>query len=188
MHPRIRELLDHLAHNRAKLRAAVDSVAPHLRERRPAPERWSVAEVLEHLVIVEGALARRRTSQVAAAGAEGLGPDHETTPVVPTLNTAFVLNRTKRIVATEAARPRGGSDATSAWAALEQSRERLRAALLGADGLALGSISMSHPALGELNMYQWIAFVGTHEARHAAQIREIGAALTTPAEGASGSS
>ena len=31
---------------------------------------------------------------------------------------------------------------------------------------------------GPLDLYTWFAFIGAHEARHAAQIREIGAALT----------
>jgi hypothetical protein len=36
---------------------------------------------------------------------------------------------------------------------------------------------LPHPALGVLDGYQWLAFVGTHELRHANQIREIGEAL-----------
>lgn len=174
MHPRIQELHDHLAHYRAELRAAVDSVPIALRERRPAPERWSVAEVLEHLAIVEARVTESFTKQVAAARAKGLEPDSETTPVVPTLDMAFVFDRTNRLVASEASRPRGASDARTAWAALEQSRERLRAALLDADGLALGAVVMPHPVFGELNAYQMVAFVGGHEGRHTAQVREIG--------------
>jgi hypothetical protein len=27
--------------------------------------------------------------------------------------------------------------------------------------------------LGEINLYQWILFVGSHEVRHTAQVREI---------------
>jgi hypothetical protein len=38
-------------------------------------------------------------------------------------------------------------------------------------------VVVPHPALGDQNLYQWIAFVGAHESRHAAQIREIAAAL-----------
>ncbi|HEX5438301.1 MAG TPA: DinB family protein [Gemmatimonadaceae bacterium] len=174
MHPRIQELLDYLAHHRADLRAAVDSVPADLRDRRPAPERWSVAEVVEHLAIVEGRITDGFIKQVAAARAKGLGPDTETAPVVPALDVAFVLDRTNRLIAAEVARPRGESDSRAAWAALERSRERLRAALVDADGLALGRVRTMHPVLGEMGLYQLIAFVGAHEGRHAAQVREIG--------------
>jgi hypothetical protein len=30
-----------------------------------------------------------------------------------------------------------------------------------------------HPAWGPLNLYQWLAFVGAHEARHLAQISAL---------------
>ena len=51
-------------------------------------------------------------------------------------------------------------------------RRELTAAIAAADGLALGRVSAPHPALGQFNGYDWIAFAGTHVARHAAQIRE----------------
>ncbi|HEX6967185.1 MAG TPA: DinB family protein [Gemmatimonadaceae bacterium] len=176
MHPRIQELLDHLTHHRAELRRAVDGVPAERREQRPAPDRWSVADVLEHLAIVEDRIADGFTKQVAAARASGLGQDAETSPVVPTLDMKRLLDRRRRVTAVEVTHPRGMS-ANAAWSALEQSRARLRAALLDADGLALGTLTATHPVLGEMNLYQRIAFIGGHEARHAAQIREIGAAL-----------
>lgn len=182
MHPRIKELLDHLEHHRVELRRAVDAVPADLRAQRPAPDRWSVAEVLEHLSIVESRITDGFVHQVSAARATGLGRDLETSPVVPTLDTTVLLDRTNRITAIEAVRPHGMS-ASAAWSALEQSREQLRAALLDADGLALSTLTARHPVLGEMNLYQRIAFVGGHEARHAAQIREIGAALAAPASG-----
>jgi hypothetical protein len=45
--------------------------------------------------------------------------------------------------------------------------------LNASDRLALGTLSMPHPLFGPLSAYHWLAFVGGHEARHAAQIREI---------------
>lgn len=45
------------------------------------------------------------------------------------------------------------------------------------DGLALGSVTAPHPVLGEIDVYQWLLFLGAHEGRHADQVREIGEAL-----------
>ena len=42
-----------------------------------------------------------------------------------------------------------------------------------AEGRALDQVKKPHPVLGELDGYGWISFVASHEARHAAQIREI---------------
>jgi hypothetical protein len=52
------------------------------------------------------------------------------------------------------------------------------------DGLALGALRWAHPALGELDLYQYILFIGQHEARHARQIVEIGELLEAGLTGA----
>ena len=81
--------------------------------------------------------------------------------------------RSLRVTAPDETRPISDSDAASAWAALEQSRQALRAAVISGDGLALSEVKHPHPVLGEINLYQWILFVGSHEVRHTAQVREI---------------
>ena len=67
---------------------------------------------------------------------------------------------------------------TAAWSILERARAALRQAVLAADGRALSEVSAPHARLGTLNLYQWLIFLGTHEGRHAAQIREIAETLT----------
>jgi hypothetical protein len=74
--------------------------------------------------------------------------------------------------------PRGDRTAAQALAALAVSREALLAAIRTGNGLALGELTFVHPLLGSLDLYQWILFVGQHEARHAEQIAEIGRGLT----------
>lgn len=59
----------------------------------------------------------------------------------------------------------------------------LRAALAEADGLALGTITHVHPVLGEIDLYQWILFVGQHEERHIGQIVEVVSAASASAAG-----
>lgn len=177
MHPRTSEVLDHLDTNRAALERALAGVPEALRERRPAPERWSVAEVIQHLALVEGRITQLLASLIDEARAAGLGPENETSPVTPTLDLAGLANRSSRITANEASQPRANLDADAAWAMLEQRRAELRALVHSADGLALEQVTALSPTRRELNAYQWILFVGGHEARHTAQIREIAAEL-----------
>lgn len=181
MNPRTAKLFEHLDHHRANLRTAVDEIPPKLRSQRPAPERWSVIELLEHVNLVERRLTYLLNQWVAEAREQGLGPGEETHPTPP-VNLEIVLNRGYQITASEAVRPRGELDEAAAWAALEEARENLKATVLGFEGLPLGGVIRPHPAIGPLNFYQWVEFVGWHEARHTAQIRENGAALA----GASG--
>ena len=178
MHPRIRELLDHLDAERAVLRQAFEEVPPEVRERVPASGRWSAAGVIEHLAIVEQRVARQLAEKIAAARAEGLGAETANDPVLPSLDLTRIRNRETRATAPDATHPKGLS-AEAAWSALERAGEELRATLRSADGLALGSIEHPHPRFGSISLYHWFAILGSHEARHAAQIREDAAAART---------
>lgn len=173
MHARIEETLEYIDTERAELRAAVELVPPALREQPPGPDRWSVAQVLQHLSLTENQVGRLVNKRIVGARAEGLGPELETSPVLDTKQAARIADRSHRATAPEDISAPADVDAASAWAALEQSRKALRAAVLSGDGLALSEVKHSHPAVGEIDLYQWILFVGSHEARHAAQIREI---------------
>ena len=66
-HPRIQELLNHLQRQHGGLLQAIDQVPPPLRDRRPALDRWSVADVMQHLALVEGRLARTLGDRVTLA-------------------------------------------------------------------------------------------------------------------------
>ncbi|HKI05231.1 MAG TPA: DinB family protein [Thermoanaerobaculia bacterium] len=178
MNPRTTQLFEHLDHHRANLRKTVDEIPPELRHRRPAPERWSAVEILEHLALVERRLTYLFNQWLAEARETGLPPEGETDPG-PAVNLEIVLNRGYQVTASEAVQPHGKLDEAAAWTALEEARRDLKALVQDCEGLPLGGIVRPHPnpALGRLNFYQWVEFVGWHEARHTAQIGENGSLL-----------
>lgn len=172
MHARSRELLDHLDSQRAILHAAFNAVPAAARNRPPAPDRWSPAGIVEHLAIIEARVASALSARIASARADGVGVDTSSEPVLPTIDLERVVSRTTRVNTPEMSHP-SGLDAETAWAALERAGEAVRETLGSADGLALGTITHPHPFFGALSLYEWFALIGSHEARHAAQIREI---------------
>ena len=185
MHPRTDEVLTHLEYYRSVLHKAVEEVPPARREERPAPDRWSVAEILEHIGIVEGSITRLLRKQFDEVRATGLGPEQDAGPVVPSVPVPLVLDRSFRIEANPRVLPTSSLTADAAWQALEDRRRALREFVVAADGLALGDviIPVPHPRLGPLNGWQWLVFLGAHEGRHAGQIRELaqaGAAARSP--------
>jgi uncharacterized damage-inducible protein DinB len=177
MHPRLIELVNYATTQRARLLSAVSLVPEPLRQRRAQPDCWSTAEVLEHLHRVERSIARLLAHGLERASVEGIGPDSESDSVMAWLDAFQLVRRTARISAPEWVRPRGEYSAAQALAALAESRQALLMGIRALDGLALGKLTQSHPLLGSLNLYQWILFVGQHEARHAAQIEEIAGRL-----------
>jgi hypothetical protein len=171
-------MLRHLDENRAVLRAAVDGVPRNVRETRPAPDRWSVAEVLEHLTRVETGLTRLLTKRLAEADTtSAFPPDAETSSVVATINNELLVDRRHKITAGERVAPTGEMTADTAWAALETSRQGLKALVSSYEGRDISSVTLPHPVLGPINAFQWFVFIGTHEARHARQITEVGQSL-----------
>jgi uncharacterized damage-inducible protein DinB len=186
MHPRLEEVLNYLDSERSALRDAVGLVPAQLRDQSPGPDRWSVAQVLQHLVIIEKRIGRGLTKWVGDAKAGGLGPEVETSSVLHSLDLALIGDRSRRRNAPDEVAPKGDLDAASAWTALEQTRAALRAGVMPGDGLALSEVIQPHPVLGPINLYQWLLFVGAHEARHTGQVREIAAELSAAANTATG--
>ena len=160
-----------LTADRERLREAVDRVPARARDTKPAPGRWSTAEVLEHLALVEGRVLMM------------LGPLAQTAPLIdagpptgaPPLDRTPLLNRHTRVEAPPQIQPTGAVSAIDAWASLQNTRVQLLTLLdtIDAERRDLTQVSRQHPVLGPLDGYQWIAAVGGHEARHALQILEI---------------
>jgi hypothetical protein len=138
--------------------------------RRADPSGWSVAEILEHLRMVESGVARLITKRVAKAREEGLGEETATSSVMSSFAPHAAKLESGQLEAPALVRPPANVDISEALEGLETSREALRAAVVSADGLAIGDIKHTHIVLGELDLYQWLIFVGHHEERHRKQI------------------
>ncbi|MEP7064663.1 MAG: DinB family protein [Gemmatimonadota bacterium] len=178
LHPRIEELIEYIAEHRRRVHEAVAEIPSHLTGRRPSRDQWSVAEVVEHLSITEHGIARLLTKYVTAARANGVGPDPDTSSVVASYaNPGAMTDRSTKLVAPPPVRPTGTIDANAGTQALVMSRAAMISALQNANGVSLEQLTHPHPALGPLNMYHWAVFVGLHDVRHAAQIRDIGQSL-----------
>lgn len=181
MHPRMQEVIDFIDEQYAAFRATAESVPAADRERQPAEGGWSVAQVIDHAGRVEGVCAHLVTGMVAQAREKNVGEETDAGSVLSPQILANTANRAVKRQAPESALPAPDARYEDAMEALEAAHRRVREALASGDGLALGSIGMTHPALGPLNVYEWGVAVGGHTARHAAQIREVAASLASAA-------
>jgi hypothetical protein len=177
MHPHLDHVFSRLDRSRDSLRAAVELVAAPLRRERPGADRWSTAEVLEHLSIVERIITGRIAEALDAARVGGLADEAGTRSPLPDAIEARMADRGNKREAPEPSRPTGALDAGAAWDAVESGHARLRTLIADADGLALSLVTVAHPVFGSMTVYQWIELMAAHEARHTEQIREIARAL-----------
>jgi hypothetical protein len=170
MHPRLAETMTFVEEKRKELLQSFEGVEGERLCRRAAPDGWSVAEILEHLRMVESGIARLITKRVGQAREAGLGEEKSTSSVMPTFEPFSAALEKAVLKAPPTVEPRANVDINEALDGLENSREALRAAVVSANGLSIGEIKHTHPVLGEIDLYQWLIFVGQHEARHKKQI------------------
>ena len=170
MDPRLRMLESALAAHRDELAAALDSAPEAIRATSPAEGRWSVDRVLEHLALTEGGIVRLLSGLIPKAGTRAPEASFEAAEFERHVAQPWILDRGNAV---RGSQPPGQMDAGGAWDALQNSRAELLRVIEPGAGRRLEDVTYAHPTGRELDLYQWIAFVGLHEARHAAQIREI---------------
>jgi hypothetical protein len=129
-------------------------------------DAWSVAENLEHLVMIERRVHAIIGNMSNAPESDSDGKQMEMDNIV--LNQ--VSKRTIKVKAPAAVCPTGRWSGPEALELFLQSREQT-IQLLGAP-LLRGRV-MPHPFFGPWDGYQWLLAVGSHTARHTEQIREI---------------
>jgi len=178
LHHRLVELFSYIDQEHADLAATVASIPATLLTQSPAPGRWSIVEVLEHLVITE----RRTTSLlgqlITDAVAKGLPPETDTRPILAVIDTRRVTDRSRRLVTADSLVPPGQLRPEEALFALDTARRELKHTVSAGSGYALGTIVHPHRDFGPMNLYEWVAFAGAHMARHNEQIREIARQLS----------
>lgn len=133
---------------------------------KPAPDRWSIAEVAEHVAKTEDSLFQNIIEKVVKGE-----PDKDQKPVSREQDQQLIdriRDRSKKAKASEADSPSGK------WATREamiedfkKSRDRtIEYAETTRDDLR------AHSTRG-MDGYQWILLIGAHTERHTAQINEV---------------
>jgi hypothetical protein len=176
VHPHLEHVFSRLDQSRGALRQAVDAVPPAARQTRPAPDRWSTAEVVEHLSMVERLFTDRIAHELQPRIGDLVRENADRAKLPDTIE-ARMADRVNRRTAPDTAQPSGELACDDAWARLEEGHARLRTIVGAADGLALGQVMLEHRFFGTLTIYQWIELMAAHEGRHTEQIREIAHAL-----------
>jgi hypothetical protein len=171
MHARLAETMDYVEEKRKELLQSLAGVPSDRLGTRASADGWSVSEILDHLSIVEAGIARLIAKRAARAREAGLGDETSTESVLASFDPyRSRLDATTEMRAPTTTLPRANVEIKEAIKGLETSREALRAAVSTASGLSLSEIKHTHPILGELDLYQWLIFVGHHEGRHRKQI------------------
>lgn len=156
------------------LLSAADAVPAEDWKTKPSEGRWSAAELVAHLMMVERAVIGKadRVAQKPPKRVSLLKRIH--------IPMAFVESRWIRRKAPAPVEPEMLHGKEEMLAELRTVRERSLAFLEETSGRNMGEYCWAHPALGTLNVYEWLQFIASHEVRHTKQMREIAASLPKP--------
>lgn len=170
----------YLAESEAELMKAIEKLSEAQWKFKPAPDKWSVGEVAEHIVLAEGLLF----AMVEKAVADKPNPEWETKTKGKTeFLERILVNRTGKAQAPEQIVPSGKLSRDEVIAKFKEVRARTNKFVSTFDQ-PLKDHTADHPfpVFGTLNGYQWLIYVPLHNIRHNQQINEVKAHKDFPSK------
>ncbi|HLJ45088.1 MAG TPA: DinB family protein [Bryobacteraceae bacterium] len=174
------QILKWLDESQKEFFAAIDSVSEAQWKWKPTPERWSVGETAEHIVLAEALLFDSVRKAMAAAP----NPDWEEQTKGKTEFIVRVMpSRQGKAVAPEPIVPRQGLTRSQIKERFEKQRSEI-VKFAGDTQAPLKEHTVVHPfpVFGTLNAYQWLIYIPLHTMRHDKQIAEVKATAGYPSE------
>jgi hypothetical protein len=135
---------------------------------KPAPDRWSVAECLEHIVLVEGYLLDSTSKNVMKGPAPKPGRDLKS---IDNLVLTGIADRSQKAKAPEPVTPKGQASPAETLNRFFKLRGETIAFLQSTPDLRdhVGDSPLGQP----LDAYQFLLFISAHSDRHTKQILEV---------------
>lgn len=172
-------MLDQLASSEARLLALTAGLTPEQWNFHESPERWSIVQIIEHVIVFENFL-RGVIVKTMVAPAEP-NKKEQVAAKEPLVLGLAEGRSTRKFQAREVTQPTGRwPDAEEMLAEFRKTRAETMEFVRHLQG-DLRSHFFAHVAFGDLDCYQWLIVMGQHGARHALQIEEIKANPAFPA-------
>src|SRR5262249_48000701 len=166
-------LLSLLRESRETFLGSFAGVSEEQSRLRPAPDRWSVLDTVEHLTAAETLMVKILTTQRVPRKADASNREE--------LFLAKAADRSRKWEAPETAIPRGRfAGLAEAAAKFTASRdEAIRFVEHNREDLRATEVTHPHPAVGVVSTCEMLIIIAKHAERHAKQIEEIRGALKT---------
>ena len=169
--PSLPKIIGNLAQAQSELLRAADTIPAEQWKTRPVQGRWSAGELIVHLSAVERFILGR-TDKLLQNPPKSV-PFYKRFHLPMKIVEARVIRRKAPAVV----EPQMAGEKEETLAELRGVRERTLAFIEETRGRDLSKYNFRHPFLGNLNAYEWLQFIASHEIRHVKQMREIAASL-----------
>ena len=143
---------------------------------KPAPEKWSIAEVAEHIALAEQFIFQASQAALKTPAREPMPDPRKTDEKI----LAAVPDRSVKATAPAPLQPQHHFKSTAEAVAAFTTARDAHIKYLNDTEDALREHFLKQPAIGELDAYQWILLMAAHTERHVGQINEVKASPDFP--------
>lgn len=174
------EIFAMIAREHAQFVAALANLSEAQASFRLADDEWTLAEIAEHVSITNSGFLRIGHKLLKGAEAAG-APPLASLDLPPVLLDAEGRQNPKRFPAPEVVKPQGSQTVAESLAKLEAAQIGLAEVLPRLSATDCSAGNFPHPAVGPINVYQWLIVWGEHLNRHQQQIQRVKSAAGFPA-------
>jgi DinB superfamily len=169
------ELIELLNKSEKEFLQAVEGLSQQQWSFKPGPDRWSVAECAEHIVLAEALLFETATTSLTAASDEKWEDTLRKTDIL----RRALPNRSTKVDAPAAIKPRQAMTRQQLMARFKEQRARALAYVQETEA-PLKAHTAANPFFGPLNAHQWLLYIPLHHLRHNLQIAEVKSSSSYP--------
>lgn len=158
---------------RERLKETVKNLTDEQANDLPEGEKWTVAQIVEHLSLVEDGMTRISAKLLNEAKESGVGAADGTVKISEDFLQKLGGARAQKFEAPDRVHPRSNQTVAESLAKMEENRKRLNELRPLFESVECSGYKFPHPAFGELTAHEWLTLLGGHEMRHIEQIKRI---------------
>lgn len=157
---------------RLKLKELVENLSEEQLHFLPDGEKWTIAQIVEHVSIVEEGIMKISAKLLNKARENG-GTSDGGAKISAEFIEKVTASGTQKFNAPERVHPTGNVTIAEAFAKMEETRRKLEELRPLFESVDEREVKFPHPAFGDLTSHEWLLLLGGHERRHIAQIKRI---------------
>ena len=169
------EVIELLRKSEQELEQAIAGLTDAQCNFKPGPDRWSVGEVVEHIVLADALLFETAVKSLDNAP----NATWETVTGKTTLLKKALPDRSRKVDAPPSIKPQHALTRAALVARFKDQRAKTLAYVRDTEK-PLKLHTSANPFFGDLNAHQWLLYIPLHHIRHNQQIAEVKASPGFP--------
>ena len=157
---------------RTRLKELVSSLTAVQLSALPEGEKWTIAQIVEHISMVDESTTRVCAKLLKKAEDAGQTSDGKVVISDNFLQKGSEIAAIK-VEAPDFVQPRAGKTIPESIAKLDENAEQLKQLRELFDSVDGTEFKFPHPFFGEISAQEWLALKGGHEMRHIKQIEKL---------------